>query len=108
MKSLFACMLLAAIVAVVPAASAQTVHFSGAGSSAMFQAFAVAAHNDVAPDAVAALPAGHTGSIHHWSTKTLAHAVDSRTSTPAIPVENGNLWVVWVTDDTAGGAATDI
>lgn len=105
MKSLFAALVITAIVAVVPAANAQTVHFIGAGSSAMFQGFAVASFNDVGPDAVAALPSGHIGTIHHWSTKTLAHLVDARD--PAITTQNGSAWVVWVSDDTAG-TSTDV
>jgi hypothetical protein len=106
---LFAALLVAAIA--VPGASAQTVHFAGAGSSAMFQGFMVAAYNDLATDIVTANP-GFT--IHHWTKKsstapgTWGGAVDSRTPSGGSPppVEYGNVWVVWV--DNASGTPTDI
>src|SRR5215472_9456693 len=105
MISLFAVLALAAIVTVVPAANAQVkVHYVGAGSSAMFQGFAVAAVNDLGTQVVAACPAGDTCSVSHWSVKTSASgaipansvaAHDSRSA--AIVDEPGNLWVVWAT-----------
>lgn len=110
-SSLFAALLGAASLAAVPVANAQNVHFVGAGSSAMFQGFGVAAYNDLATPIVTANP-GFTA--HHWSEKssntpgTWAGAVDSRTpsgGTPP-PVEYGNIWVVWV--DNASGTPTDI
>ena len=47
-SSLCVALVVATTLAVVPAANAQTVHFAGAGSSAMFQGFGVAAYNDLA------------------------------------------------------------
>ena len=112
MKLLCAAFALAAIVAAAPAANAQAVvHYLGAGSSAMFQGFAVAAVNDLGP--IAKTPGG---SIHHWSVKTssggscggtCAQLVDSRTSgATTVPNEAGNLWVAWTAD--SGGHARDI
>ena len=50
MKLLFAAAaVLAVSIAAVPAANAQVVHYIGAGSSAMFQGFEVAAVNDLPP-----------------------------------------------------------
>jgi hypothetical protein len=106
LKLLFAVMLCAATAAVAPAAYAQTVHYVGAGSSAMFQGFLVAAANDM-PAAIG--KAGTT--FHHWSAKTsnvgcggaCGLVRDSRTA--GIPDEKGNLWIVW---SATGGAATDI
>src|SRR5215471_14875164 len=127
MKSLFAAVAIAASVAVVPVANAQVLHFSGAGSSAMFQGFGIAAYNDLALGAdgggicVGGLikvvsPGGPAGEAvgdsclnHHWSVKTagaLASAKDGRSA--AIPAEFGNFWTVYVTDTTIGGAATDV
>jgi hypothetical protein len=105
LKLLLAALVCTATAAVVPAAHAQTVHFVGAGSSAMFQGFIVAAANDMATPLGIPLTR-----FHHWSVKTggcggqCATIVDNRTA--GIPAEAGNLWVVWATD--AGGAATDI
>ncbi|HXY09325.1 MAG TPA: hypothetical protein VEI52_15890 [Terriglobales bacterium] len=80
---------------VVPAASAQTVMFIGAGSSAMWQEFALAAVND---------PTLNGPGSHHWTTSGVcpdgsncAQAFDSR-SGPGGTVDDhqgGNLWVVW-------------
>jgi len=129
MKSLFAALAVAASVAVVPVANAQeatTVHYIGAGSSAMWQGFGLAAYNDLAGSATAASLTGicNAGTIQttagstaingnacttsHWTVKTskpYAYLHDTRTS--SIPLEYGNLWVDWVTDTTTG-TVTDI
>jgi hypothetical protein len=106
-KLLIAVLLCTATAAVVPAANAQTVHYVGAGSSAMFQGFLVAAANDMA--GVVGQP---LTSFHHWSVKTshsggcggtCATIVDNRKA--GIPVEAGNFWVVWA---TSGAAVTDV
>src|SRR5262249_46759113 len=105
LKLLLAGLLCTATAARVPADHAQAVHFVGAGSSAMFQGFIVAAANDMATPL--AIPIAR---FHHWSVKTggcggqCATINDNRTA--SIPNEAANLWVVWATD--AGGAATDI
>src|SRR5581483_2981925 len=104
-KSLFASALLAATVAVVPVANAQTVHFVGAGSSAQWQAFALAAFNDLAT------PLGNAG---HWTAKgkttagnPVAFLADPRNSqTNPIPNEPGNIWIVW--GGGGGGTPTDV
>ena len=90
---LFAFLLVACLV--VPASNAQTVEFIGAGSSAMWQEFAIAAVND---------PLLNGPGSHHWTTKgkcpdksNCAQAFDSR-SGPGGSVsdhQGGNLWVVW-------------
>ncbi|HLV87867.1 MAG TPA: hypothetical protein VKV39_12860 [Candidatus Sulfotelmatobacter sp.] len=121
MKMLFAVVTIAATAAVVPVANAQVVHYIGAGSSAMWQGFAVAAYNDlgrgtdgagicvsgliavVSPGAPSGTTVGDACTVSHWTVKTagaLAGAVDSRTS--GIPEEFGNFWVVYVTDTTTG------
>jgi hypothetical protein len=80
---------------IVPATHAQTVEFIGAGSSAMWQEFALAAVNS---------PSLNGPDSHHWTTKgkcpdgsNCAQAFDSR-SGPGGSVsdhQGGNLWVVW-------------
>lgn len=103
----FAAAFAVAIVAGVPLASAQKVHYIGAGSSAMFQGFGVAAVNDLGnaiATGVAAAPynycAGSTGdtcTVNHWSIGSgtkIAGVADSRTA--GIPTEYGNVWIAWV------------
>jgi len=98
---LFTFLLLACFL--VPASSAATtVEFIGAGSSAIWQEFAVAAVND---------PLLNGPGAHHWTTKgkcgpapgvNCAQAFDSR-SGPGGTVsdhQGGNLWVVWNADET--------
>ncbi len=91
-KAILAVVALAAIVGLIPAANAQ-VKFLGVGSSAMFTGSAVGTFNDVCST--------RTGSdCHHYSVGgaapdglNFAQGVDSRNG--SIPVEGGNLWVVW-------------
>src|SRR5271165_1148699 len=95
MKSILAVLVAGALVSVVPAAKAQvTVNFIGAGSSAMFQQFLVAAIND---------PTLAGSSSHHYSIKgtcsgvNCAQAFDSRTGGGGTVSDHqgGNLWVAW-------------
>jgi hypothetical protein len=103
----FAAVLAVAIVAGAPSANAQTVHYIGAGSSAMFQGFGVAAVNDLgnsiatgtaaAPYNYCASGSGNTCTVNHWSAasgSSIAGATDSRAA--GIPTEFGNIWVAWV------------
>src|SRR5215471_5313036 len=92
-KAVLAFALLTAIVGLSAMANAQ-VEFLGAGSSAMFTAMAVGAFSD--------LCSARVGSdCHHYSIKgknsgdgqNYAQIVDIRNAN--IPVEGGNLWVVW-------------
>jgi hypothetical protein len=117
-KFLFAAVVVAAIVAlvaVVPAAQAQTIHFVGAGSSAQFNAAAVAADQAACVKSGQTTPGtcsstGGTGTIKHWtkkysaSTNDGAYLSDSRNS--AIVDQTGNVWVVWIESST--GATTDV
>lgn len=103
----FAAVLAVAIVAAAPLADAQKVHYIGAGSSAMFQGFGVAAVNDLgnsiatgaaaAPYNYCASGSGNTCTVNHWSIAQgtdIAGVSDSRNA--SIPTEYGNLWVAWV------------
>jgi len=107
-KTYFAVLLLAAIVAVVPAASAQTVHFVGAGSSAQWQPAALGA------DALAikeVADQGNTGTAcpYHWTANSSAVIVDSRDS--RIQHEPGNTWMVWIapcSPNDGSGTPTDL
>src|SRR5215469_15249373 len=107
LNSLFAAVVIAAIVAVAPAANAApTVHFLGAGSSAMYTGFAIAASNDLAH--------GGANSVHHFTIKgscsvqTCAQLIDTRSGT--IPKESATLWVVYtcVSAGCSGSDAVDV
>ena len=81
--------------------AAPTVHFIGAGSSALYQGMAVATVNDVASTAL---------TIHHYTLKNntkqctggavCSYLHDPRLAT--IPNETTQLWIVW----TCSGACT--
>ncbi len=93
-KAILAVAVLAVIVGLTSVASAQGVKFVGVGSSAMFTGTGVGVFNDVC--------SSRTGSdCRHYSIggkngangNNFSQAVDSRSV--SIPVEGGNLWVVW-------------
>jgi len=95
-KLLCSTLLLIAAVVSVPAANAQDpVLFLGAGSSAMWQGTAIAAFNDLAG-----------ANAHHYTIGGNCHAGacavihDTRAGGPPIPLESGNLWIVWSDDQT--------
>src|SRR5262249_14016000 len=82
--------LTAAVLALpVKSFATDTVVFAGAGSSAMFNAFAVAAHT-------------LSGANNNYSIKSKAYVIDVRSS--SIPSSIGNLWVVW--DGAPAGSRT--
>jgi len=120
MKLLLAALVAVMAVAAVPSAhaagcpagtvGAPCVHFLGAGSSAIFQQFALTVVNDVAPN-TSAFTGG--GSIHHFTIKggcsdsthggDCAGLVDSRN--PVIPVESATYWLAWVCGNVGGSGA---
>jgi hypothetical protein len=93
-KAILAVVALAVLVGLTSVASAQGVKFLGVGSSAMFTGSAVGTFNDVCK-------ARPGNDCHHYSIKgknaadgnNFAQAVDGRNA--GIPVEGGNLWVIW-------------
>lgn len=112
---LLAVVLLAAVAGLTPAANAQCaagfpgcVHYIGAGSSAMWQGFALAAYNDlivgknltVAGGALC--PAGHVCTGNHVDISNGANCVDTRNAA-IITNQTGNVWIDWVEDTTLGG-----
>jgi hypothetical protein len=87
MKSIFAVLLLTAIMGVVPRAKAQTAKVILSGSSWEWQTIALAAYKS------GSCPAGATAPCKH-ATYAGVHLNDTRNS--SIPTgETGNLWVVW-------------
>jgi hypothetical protein len=103
-KYLFAAALAYAIVAVAPAADAQTFHFVGAGSSAQYTMSAIAA--DQAALNMNASVYGGAETIAHWDFNNGAQAADNRDSLNRILPELGNIWIVWLTN--SGGTITDV
>jgi len=102
-KSLFAAAVASAIVAVAPAASAQTFHFVGAGSSAQYTMSALAA--DQAALNMNSAVYGGAETVAHWDFNNGAQAADNRDSLNRILPELGNIWIVWLSN---GGTITDI
>jgi hypothetical protein len=97
-KSIFAVLVVAAIVGIVPRAFAAnpTVEVVLAGSSAIWQTAAVAAYNN------GVSLSGGTAT-HHWTSKSNAiQLVDTRPSLVggSNNVDLGTLWVVWDTPTT--------
>ncbi|MGA2355540.1 MAG: hypothetical protein ABSG02_13675 [Terriglobales bacterium] len=82
MKSIFACLLLTAVVGIVPLAQATTVEVTIAGSSAMWQTMALGAY------ALAGAGGGH------WTSASNAiNLTDSRVN--PVNVDAGTVWIVW-------------
>jgi len=94
MKSIFAVLVLTAIVGVVPRAQAQTIKVAIAGSSAMWQTLALGAYNN---GTCSTLLTGCTGATFHWTSaksgSTEPFLNDAR-PTPA-NADPGPVWVVW-------------
>jgi hypothetical protein len=90
MKTVFAALLLTAIVSVVPQAHAQTIKVVLAGSSAMWQSMALAAYN--AGNCVS----GGTAPCFHYTGANF-NLADSRPTvlSGATAIDLGNVWVVW-------------
>lgn len=90
LKSLFAVLLLTAIVGVVPQAHAQTVKVVLAGSSALWQSMALAAYKS------GACVSGGTAPCFHYTGSNF-NLVDGRPTVKggAAAVDLGNVWIVW-------------
>jgi len=89
-KSLFSALLFIATAVSVPAANAQVnVNFIGAGSSAMWQIFALAAFNNLAG------PGAHHFTVKGNCTSGPCGFVDDTARSASIGNEGGNLWIVW-------------
>ncbi len=93
-KAIFVALVVCLALSAVPAANATTVKFIGAGSSAMWQSFAVATFNNVAG-----------AGAHHYTIKgncasgPCAQMNDLLRST-SIPLEAGQVWIVWDSTQT--------
>jgi hypothetical protein len=88
LKSIFAALMLTAIVGVVPQAQAQTFRTLIAGSSGMWQAMGVGAYNGGT-----SIVSGGGATFHWTSASNAANLLDTRVT----PVNNdgGTAWVVW-------------
>jgi hypothetical protein len=87
-KSIFAVVVLALVVGIVPPVQAQTLKVVISGASAIWQTLALAAYNN----GTSIVSGG--GQTYHWTSASNAvNVTDTRTT----PVNNdeGSLWVVW-------------
>ena len=115
-KFLLFALVLALAANIAPAAHAQVsclasvnspncfVHLVGAGASAQFSQSAIAA--DVLAGSKLGSPstpvyATATQCVYHWTAKSAANLIDNR-GTVAIPIEPGNIWIVWIANLDAG------
>ena len=98
MKSVFAALLLTAIVSVAPLARAITTTEKVilSGSSAMWQAMALAAYN------TASCPSGGTAPCFHYTGSSF-NLADGRPTTKGgtTAVDTGNVWIVWDSNTTS-------
>ncbi len=94
LKSIFAVLLLTAIVGIVPQAQAQTVKIVIAGSSAMWQSMGLAAYKGNATQGLCV--SGGTAPCFHYTAKNF-NLSDTRPTVKggATAVDLGNVWVVW-------------
>jgi hypothetical protein len=90
MKSVFAALLFAAVVGVVPQTQAQTVKVVLAGSSALWQSLALAAYKS------GTCVSGGTAPCFHYTGKNF-NLSDGRPTTKggSTAVDLGNVWIVW-------------
>jgi hypothetical protein len=98
MKTVFAVLLLTAIVNVVPQAKAQTLKLLLAGSSAQWQTLALGAYN--AGNCVS----GGTAPCFHYTNSSF-NLTDTRPTVKGgtAAVDTGNVWIVWDSSTAAGG-----
>lgn len=91
---------LSVLIGFVPAArAAVTVKFAGAGSSAMWQNFALAAYNS------GSCPSGGVAPCFHYTGKNF-FLRDNRGGAGVIADEPGNIWIVW--DSGSGTTAQSV
>lgn len=90
MRSVFAALLFAAVVGVVPQTQAQTVKVVLAGSSALWQSLALAAYKS------GTCVSGGTAPCFHYTGKNFSLS-DGRPTTKggSTAVDLGNVWIVW-------------
>src|SRR5579862_1749156 len=95
-KLVFAALLVAAIVGMVPQTQAQTVKVVLAGSSALWQSLALAAYKS------GTCVSGGTAPCFHYTAKNF-NLTDGRPTTKggSAAVDLGNVWVVWDSAATA-------
>jgi hypothetical protein len=94
LKSIFAVVLLTAIVSAAPQAQAQVVKIVIAGSSAMWQSMGLAAYKGSATQGQCV--SGGTAPCFHYTAKNF-NLSDTRPTTKggSTAVDVGNIWVVW-------------
>jgi hypothetical protein len=110
LKSIFAVLVLAAVVGIVPQAyAAPVVKVVIAGSSAMWQTLALGAYNSgVGIVPCPACPGGVNQTFHWTSASNKINLNDTRPQLVggALNVDGGTLWVVWDSFQTSTGVVT--
>jgi len=86
-KSIFAALMLTAIVGVVPQAQAQTLKVVIAGSSALWQTLALGAYNNGS-----SIVSGG-GTTFHYTSGANFNLIDNRSTVAT--VDSGATWIVW-------------
>lgn len=96
MKSVFAALLITAMLSLAPQVNAQTVKVVLAGSSAMWQSMALAAYKS------GSCVSGGTAPCFHYTAKNF-NLTDGRPTVlgGAAAVDLGNMWIVWDSNTTA-------
>ena len=104
--------LLAAIVAVVPAANGQTIHVAGASGSSQFLTAALGADQlaltEIAANVAKGIWTQGQKSTFHWTAKNSANIIDTRDPAGRILPEIGNVFVVWIADSSDSTGNTNV
>jgi len=104
--------LLAAIVAVVPAANGQTIHVAGASGSSQFLTAALGADQlaltEIAANVAKGIWTQGQKSTFHWTAKNSANIIDTRDPAGRILPEIGNVFVVWIADSSNSTGNTNV
>jgi len=104
--------LLAAIVAVIPAANGQTIHVAGASGSSQFLTAALGADQlaltEIAANVAKGIWTQGQKSTFHWTAKNSANIIDTRDPAGRILPEIGNVFVVWIADSSDSTGNTNV
>jgi len=111
-NSVLKTLLLAAVVASIPAAEAQTVHVVGASASSQFLTAALGADQLALTEIANNIANGTwtTGqkSAFHWTHSNSANIIDTRDPQGRILPELGNVFVVWIAASSDATGNTDV
>jgi hypothetical protein len=111
-KNRLTTLLLAALVAMVPAAEGQTVHVAGASGTSQFLTAALGADQlalaEIAANVAKGVWSPGEKSTFHWTAKNSANIIDNRDPAGRILPEIGNVFVVWIADSSDSTGNTNV